>query len=222
MVARGGGHIVFMSSLAGKAGRRGGSLYSATKFGLRGFALGPARGPARRRASASRRSSPASSATRACSPTPASSCRAASAPKRPRTSRRPSCSAIERDRGEVDVAPCPLRAGAVAAGLAPQTAATVQRRLGGEQGLGRDRRGPARQALSGRAAPAATSTSTPERRRPRSPSAAGAARAPQCRPRARARRSRPGSRRRAAGRRRRTPGSRRSGRRPRRRRSPRG
>ena len=31
------------------------------------------------------------------------------------------------------MAPCPLRAGAVAAGLAPQTVATVQRRLGGSK-----------------------------------------------------------------------------------------
>ena len=36
--ARGSGHFVFVSSLAGKVGSKGGSLYSATKFGLRGFA----------------------------------------------------------------------------------------------------------------------------------------------------------------------------------------
>ncbi|BBX04700.1 oxidoreductase [Mycolicibacterium moriokaense] len=33
------GHFVFVSSLAGKAASPGGSLYAATKFGLRGFAL---------------------------------------------------------------------------------------------------------------------------------------------------------------------------------------
>ena len=38
MVARGEGHIVFMSSLAGKTPTAGSSLYNATKFGLRGFA----------------------------------------------------------------------------------------------------------------------------------------------------------------------------------------
>ncbi|MGH2901298.1 MAG: SDR family NAD(P)-dependent oxidoreductase, partial [Solirubrobacteraceae bacterium] len=38
MVDRGAGHIVFMSSLAGKAATAGSSLYNATKFGLRGFA----------------------------------------------------------------------------------------------------------------------------------------------------------------------------------------
>src|ERR1700740_3331782 len=38
MVARGGGHLLFMSSLAGKAATAGSSLYNASKFGLRGFA----------------------------------------------------------------------------------------------------------------------------------------------------------------------------------------
>ena len=40
MAARGHGHLVFISSLSGKAASAGGSIYSATKFGLRGFALG--------------------------------------------------------------------------------------------------------------------------------------------------------------------------------------
>jgi short-subunit dehydrogenase len=37
---RNSGHFVFVSSLAGKAASPRSSLYSATKFGLRGFALG--------------------------------------------------------------------------------------------------------------------------------------------------------------------------------------
>lgn len=40
MVARGRGHLVFVSSLAGLTALPGASLYSATKFGLRGFAHG--------------------------------------------------------------------------------------------------------------------------------------------------------------------------------------
>jgi short-subunit dehydrogenase len=40
MVERGRGHLVFVSSLSGKAAAPSSSLYSATKFGLRGFALG--------------------------------------------------------------------------------------------------------------------------------------------------------------------------------------
>jgi short-subunit dehydrogenase len=40
MAERGQGHMVFIASLAGKAASPRGSLYNATKFGLRGFALG--------------------------------------------------------------------------------------------------------------------------------------------------------------------------------------
>jgi short-subunit dehydrogenase len=39
MVERGAGHLVLISSLAGKAARPRGSLYAASKFGLRGFGL---------------------------------------------------------------------------------------------------------------------------------------------------------------------------------------
>lgn len=40
MLERRRGHLVFISSLAGKAASPAASLYNATKFGLRGFALG--------------------------------------------------------------------------------------------------------------------------------------------------------------------------------------
>ena len=106
------GHLVFVSSLSGKAAAPRSSLYSATKFGLRGFALGAAPGPARPRASASPASRPGSSATPACSPTPAR----AAAGRRHRDARGRSRAAIvraiEHDRAEVDVAPLGLRAGA--------------------------------------------------------------------------------------------------------------
>jgi uncharacterized protein len=39
MVERGSGHLVFISSMSGKVAAGGGSVYSATKFGLRGFAF---------------------------------------------------------------------------------------------------------------------------------------------------------------------------------------
>jgi short-subunit dehydrogenase len=39
MIERGSGHMVFVSSLAGKAASPRSSIYNATKFGLRGFAL---------------------------------------------------------------------------------------------------------------------------------------------------------------------------------------
>ncbi len=40
MVERGDGHLVFVSSLSGKAASPRSAIYNATKFGLRGFALG--------------------------------------------------------------------------------------------------------------------------------------------------------------------------------------
>lgn len=40
MLERGSGHLVFIASLAGKAANPQSSIYNATKFGLRGFALG--------------------------------------------------------------------------------------------------------------------------------------------------------------------------------------
>jgi short-subunit dehydrogenase len=40
MVEQGSGHLVFVSSLSGKAASPRTSIYNATKFGLRGFALG--------------------------------------------------------------------------------------------------------------------------------------------------------------------------------------
>jgi short-subunit dehydrogenase len=40
MLEQGSGHLVFVASLAGKAASPQSSIYNATKFGLRGFALG--------------------------------------------------------------------------------------------------------------------------------------------------------------------------------------
>jgi len=40
MVDRGRGQLVFISSIAGKVSAKYSAIYSATKFGMRGFALG--------------------------------------------------------------------------------------------------------------------------------------------------------------------------------------
>ena len=47
MVERGKGHIVMIGSVSGKIASTNSSLYNATKFGLRGFALGLPAGPGR-------------------------------------------------------------------------------------------------------------------------------------------------------------------------------
>jgi hypothetical protein len=39
MARRGAGHVVLISSMSGKQATHGSSLYSATKFGLRGFSM---------------------------------------------------------------------------------------------------------------------------------------------------------------------------------------
>jgi uncharacterized protein len=132
MVARGSGHLVFMSSLAGKVGTPRSPVYSATKFGLRGFAQ-----------SLREDLRPSGVGVSAIFP---GFVRDAGMFHDTGTKLPPGVGtvspqdvadavvrAIERNRGEVDVAPVGLRAGAKAAGLAPDLAATVQRKLGGQR-----------------------------------------------------------------------------------------
>jgi uncharacterized protein len=129
MVARGAGHLLFVSSLSGRAASGGGSVYSATKFGLRGFAHALREDlrdsdigvsvvmPGFIREGGmfhdSRASLPRFVGTR----TPEDVAEAVAA-------------AIEHDRAEVGVAPIFMRAGAAFAGLAPELSARIQRRLG--------------------------------------------------------------------------------------------
>jgi short-subunit dehydrogenase len=129
MIERRRGHLVFLSSLAGKAASRRGSVYSATKFGLRGFALGLREDltgtgvgvsvvlPGFIRGAGMFHDSGAKLPPIAGTKTPDDVARAV-------------VEAIERDRLEVEVAPLPLRAGATLAGLAPGPVAAVQRLLG--------------------------------------------------------------------------------------------
>jgi len=130
MAARGAGHLVFVSSLSGKVASGGGSVYSATKFGLRGFAHALREDlrdagvgvsvvlPGFIRDSGMFHDAdvelPRFVGTRTPEDVAAAVVRA-----------------IEHDRAEIDVAPLPLRAGAAFAGLAPELSARLQRRLGG-------------------------------------------------------------------------------------------
>jgi short-subunit dehydrogenase len=129
MAERGGGHIVLMSSLSGKAATAGSALYSATKYGLRGFGLAMRedwrdRGvgvsvvfPGFIRDAGMFAESGAKLPPGVGTRTPDQVARAV-------------VGAIERDRGEVEVAPLSLRAGALLAQVAPGLAAAVSRRLG--------------------------------------------------------------------------------------------
>ncbi len=132
MVARGHGHMVFVSSLAGKAASAASSIYSATKFGLRGFALGLRTDLAPHGVGVSTIlpgfisdagmfadagiTLPRGVGTRTPEQVAAAVIRV-----------------IEDDRAELDVAPLPLRLGASFASVAPAVAASVSRRVGSDK-----------------------------------------------------------------------------------------
>jgi short-subunit dehydrogenase len=132
MVARGRGHLVFVSSLSSKAASRASSMYSATKFGLRGFALGL-------------RQDLASSGVGVSLVSPGfirdAGMFADSGVKLPpgtgtKTSGEVAAAvirAIETNRAELDVAPITLRVGTAFASLAPQLAASASRLAGSDR-----------------------------------------------------------------------------------------
>ena len=129
MVANGGGHIVFVSSLAGKAASPGGAIYSATKFGLRGFALALREDLAPHGVGVSVVSPGFISDAGMFADSGATLPRFVGT-KPPQAVGAAVVRAIERDRAEIDVAPWGLRAGALLAGVAPALSARVQRRAG--------------------------------------------------------------------------------------------
>jgi short-subunit dehydrogenase len=129
MVARGRGHLLFMSSLSGRAASPGTSVYAATKFGLRGFAL------ALREDLAPKGVGVSVILPGFISDAGMFADSGAKLPpyvgtKRPEDVARAVVKAIESNRAELDVAPLPLRAGAHLAALAPGPVGTIQRKLG--------------------------------------------------------------------------------------------
>jgi short-subunit dehydrogenase len=132
MAERGGGHIVFVSSLNGKTGTAGSSVYAATKFGLRGFAQG-LREDLRPRGVGVSTIFPGF--IRDAGMFHESGARLPSyiGTKTPENVADAVISAIERDRSEVDVAPLTLRIGTMLSGVAPEAVAIVQRRLGASE-----------------------------------------------------------------------------------------
>ena len=132
MVERRRGHLVFVSSLSGKSANPASSLYSATKFGLRGFAL-------------SLREDLRHDGVGVSVVLPGfirdAGMFAEAGVELPRGvgTRSPedvATAVIPRssdNRAEVDVAPLSLRLGASFASVAPELSATVARRLGSER-----------------------------------------------------------------------------------------
>ncbi len=132
MVAKRCGHLLFVSSLYGKAASPGTAVYSATKYGLRGFAAalrqdlhGAGVGvsvvfPGVIRDAGMFADAKVDLPRGVGTSSPDEVANAVVA-------------AIEKNRGEVDVAPLPVRLVSTAAGLAPELVAGVQRRLGADR-----------------------------------------------------------------------------------------
>jgi short-subunit dehydrogenase len=129
MVARGRGHLVFMSSLAGRAAPTGSSIYSATKFGLRGFGLALREDLAPKGVGVSV-ILPGFIAEAGMFAESGAKLPPYVGTKKPGDVARAVVKAIEQNRAELDVAPLPLRAGALLAALAPGPIGAVQRKLG--------------------------------------------------------------------------------------------
>jgi short-subunit dehydrogenase len=132
MVERGSGHIVLISSLSGKSGQAASSIYSATKFGLRGFGQG-LRGDFAPRGVGVSVVFPGF--IRDAGMFHESG---AKLPKGVGTSTPDQVAAgviraITQDKGEVDVAPIGMRAGSTFASIAPSVSAKVAKRLGGDK-----------------------------------------------------------------------------------------
>jgi short-subunit dehydrogenase len=132
MIERRRGHMVFVSSLSGKAAAVQSSLYAATKFGLRGFALG-IREDLRPHAVSASVVLPGFISDAGMFADANVQLPPGVGTRTPEQVAAGVLSAIERNRAEVTVAPPFLRFGTAFASVAPQTAATVQRLAGGDK-----------------------------------------------------------------------------------------
>ncbi len=132
MVARGRGHLLFVSSLQGKAAVPDSSLYSATKFGLRGFALG-LREDLRASGVGVSVVLPGFISDTGLRANVDVKLPPGAGMRTPEQVARGVVRAIESNRAEVEIAPLPLRAGTAFASLAPELAARVARVMGSEK-----------------------------------------------------------------------------------------
>ncbi len=133
MARRGRGHVVFISSTAGKVAAGGGALYSATKFGVRGFALALREDLAPAGVGVStifpgfiRDAGMFANAGVRLPPGVGT--------RTPQDVAAGVVRAIERDKAEVDVAPLSVRAGIALSGVTPpDVAASLRRRMGAQR-----------------------------------------------------------------------------------------
>ena len=132
MARRGHGQLVFISSLAGKATQPRASIYNASKFGLRGFA-GSLRADLRQSGVGVSTVFPGFVSDAGMFADANVELPKGVGTSTPEEVADAVVTAIEKNRGEIDVAPLPMRLGSKFAGIAPELAATVSRRMGAEE-----------------------------------------------------------------------------------------
>ena len=132
MVAKGRGHLLFVSSLYGKAASPGTGVYSATKYGLRGFAAA-LRQDLRTTGVGVSVVFPGVIRDAGMFADAKVDLPAGVGTSSPEDVANGIVSAIEKNRGEVDVAPLPMRVVTNVAGVVPEFIAGVQRRLGADK-----------------------------------------------------------------------------------------
>lgn len=132
MAAQGRGHLLFMSSILGKSAMTGSAVYSATKYGLRGFSAALRADLRESGVGVSVvfpgmvREAGMFADTKVDLPPGAGT-------SSPQEVAAAVVSAIEKNRGEVDVAPLSVRAMSMVAGVAPEFAAGLMRRIGADE-----------------------------------------------------------------------------------------
>ncbi|WNG92256.1 SDR family oxidoreductase [Mycobacterium sp. ITM-2016-00318] len=132
MAANGGGHLLFMSSLLGKAAMTGTSVYSATKYGLRGFAAS-LRADLREAGVGVSVVFPGMVREAGMFADAKVDLPPGTGTSSPEEVAHAVVTAIEKNRGEIDVAPLTVRAVSMFAGLAPELAAGLTRRIGADK-----------------------------------------------------------------------------------------
>jgi short-subunit dehydrogenase len=132
MLERRRGHLVFMSSLSGKAVSPGTALYAASKFGLRGFA-GSLRADLHESGVGVSAVLPGFIRDAGMFAEAGVELPPGVGTRTPQDVADGVVKAIVQNRGEVEVAPLQLRASTIFASLAPESAQRVARRVGSER-----------------------------------------------------------------------------------------
>lgn len=135
MVERGSGHLVFISSMSGKVPSMGSTVYSATKFGMRGFAAG-LRDELHGKGVGVTTVFPGFISDAGMFAETGTKLPTGVATRSPEQVAAAVVRGIEQDRGEIDVAPLFMKTSAWLAGISPSAVTAMARRLGSEKVAG--------------------------------------------------------------------------------------